>query len=336
MNCSLPTIAVEEGTNCMLIFTEDEIRDCVQLDKAVFTSIEKAFTSLAANKVEMPPTLRINIPKNDGEVVLKTAYIPDDPLFAIKVSSGFFRNYMVGLPSMGGLMLLMNAQNGRPEAILYDNGYLTDVRTAVTGAIAANYLANETIDAVGVIGTGSQARLQLKALNVVRNFKRVYAYGRSQKNMFEMKKEIENALQVEVFLAEDAQEVVENSELLITATPSQEAIVKKEWVKRGTHITAVGADAVYKQELDPQLFQKATSIVCDEIEQCRDHGELRIVYEQNVAIDEGKICTLGELILSKGKGRTDENDVTIADLTGTGAQDTQIALFAYKKLTEEK
>lgn len=320
----------------MLIFTEEEIRDCVHLDEEVFVQIENAFTSLAANEVEMPPTLRINIPKNDGEVVLKTAYIPDDPLFAIKVSSGFFRNYMVGLPSMGGLMLLMNAQNGKPEAILYDNGYLTDVRTAATGAIAAHYLSNEIIDAVGVIGTGSQARLQLRALKVVRNFKRVYAHGRSQKSMFEMKEEIEKSLHVEVLLAEDAQEVVENSELLITATPSQEAIVKKDWVRPGTHITAVGADAIYKQELEPQLFESAARIACDEIEQCREHGELRTVYEQRIDIDEDKICNLGELILSKDKGRTDKNDITIADLTGTGAQDTQIALYAYKKLTEEK
>src|SRR5699024_5621416 len=141
---------------------------------------------------------------------------------------------------------------------------------------------------------------------------------------------------VEVILAENAKEVVEQSEILITATPSQKPVIKKEWIQPGTHITAVGADAVYKQELEASLFASADHITCDVIEQCQDHGELRSVFEQQIEVDETKISDLGELILSKDKGRTDDNDITIADLTGTGAQDTQIALYAYKKLTEEK
>src|SRR5699024_3011834 len=125
--------------------------------------------------------------------------------------------YMVGLPSMGGLMLLMNAQNGKPEAILYDNGYLTDVRTATTGAIAANYLANESVQTIGVVGTGLQARMQIIALHHVRDFQRIYAYGHSKKSMYELKDEVERSLDVEVILAENAKEVVEQSEILITA-----------------------------------------------------------------------------------------------------------------------
>src|SRR5690625_1991327 len=162
----------------MLFFTEDEIRQCVQMNDEVILEIESAFTDLSCKKVQMPPTMRIDIPNNNGEVVLKTAYIPGFEMFALKVSSHFFHNYNIKLPSTGGLMMLMNALNGKPEAFFYDNGYLTDVRTAAAGAIAAKYMSRKDIRKVGVIGTGTQARHQLLALKQVRDFNEVYVLDR--------------------------------------------------------------------------------------------------------------------------------------------------------------
>lgn len=319
----------------MLVFTEEEIRKCVEINDEVIKEIENAFTDLELKSVQMPPIMRVDIPENNGEVDIKSAYIPGHEMFAIKVSSGFFDNYKIGLPSTGGLMMLMNALNGQPEALLFDNGYLTDVRTAAAGAVAAKHLANETIHTVGVIGAGAQARYQLEALQKVRSFKEVNVFSKTKKRLAEFKEEMEAYLQVKINIKDNAQEVVENSDLVITTTPATSPVIQCDWVQAGTHITAMGSDAEHKQELDIAILQKAT-VVCDVIAQCEVLGELRAALEQNSIKNTEQIIELGELTAQKKQGRKSSDDITVADLTGTGAQDTKIALYAYKKLTEEK
>src|SRR5690625_1731852 len=191
----------------MLIFTEDEIKRCVQINEEVIEEVEAAFTDLQLKDVQMPPIMRVDIPESNGEVDIKTAYIPGYEMFALKISSGFFDNYKIGLPSTGGLMVLINALNGQPEALLYDNGYLTDVRTAAAGAVVAKYMANETIHTVGVIGAGAQARYQLMALKQVRHFTEVNVCGRTPKRLSEFKMEMEELLDVKINILEEAEEV---------------------------------------------------------------------------------------------------------------------------------
>ena len=320
----------------MLIFTEEEIKRCVHINEEVIEVVEAAFTDLQLKDVQMPPIMRVDIPENNGEVDIKTAYIPGYEMFALKISSGFFNNYKIGLPSTGGLMVLINALNGQPEALLYDNGYLTDVRTAAAGAVVAKYMANESIETVGVIGAGAQARYQLQALRQVRYFNEVNVCGRTPKRLSEFKLEMENTLGVKVNILEEAEAVVKSSDLLITTTPSSEPVVRHEWIPEGMHITAMGSDAEHKQELDPYILKNADYYVCDVIAQCKVLGELRSALEQNVLENTEQIIELGEVTANRKKLRTSKSDVTVADLTGTGAQDTKIALYAYKKLTEEK
>ncbi|MBO1002106.1 cyclodeaminase [Pseudogracilibacillus auburnensis] len=320
----------------MLIFTEEEIRKYVQINDEVIQEVEGAFTDLQSKNVQMPPIMRVDIPENNGEVDVKTAYIPGHEMFALKVSSGFFNNYKLGLPSTGGLMFLINALNGQPEALLYDNGYLTDIRTAAAGAVAAKYMAKEKVHTVGVIGAGAQARYQLMALREVRHFKEINVCGRTKKRLLEFKHEMEEKLQVKVTIKENAKSVVKNSDIVITTTPATEPVIQSEWVQPGTHITAMGSDAEHKQELDPEILRKANLYVCDVISQCEVLGELRSALEQNIVEKTDGIVELGEITSQKEMARKKVDDITVADLTGTGAQDTRIALYAYKKLTEEK
>lgn len=320
----------------MLIFTEEEIRKYVQINDEVIQEVEGAFTDLQSKNVQMPPIMRVDIPENNGEVDVKTAYIPGHEMFALKVSSGFFNNYKLGLPSTGGLMFLINALNGQPEALLYDNGYLTDIRTAAAGAVAAKYMAKEKVHTVGVIGAGAQARYQLMALREVRHFKEINVCGRTKKRLLEFKHEMEEKLQVKVTIKENAESVVKNSDIVITTTPATEPVIQSEWVQPGTHITAMGSDAEHKQELDPEVLRKANLYVCDVISQCEVLGELRSALEQNIVEKTDGIVELGEITSQKEMARKKVDDITVADLTGTGAQDTRIALYAYKKLTEEK
>ena len=161
------------------ILTATELRGLVKLGLPAIDVVERAFAALASGSVIMPPILSMAIPQANGEVDVKTAYIPGFDGFAIKVSPGFFDNPKLGLPSLNGLMILFSAQTGLVEALLLDNGYLTDVRTAAAGAVAARHLAPSTVETAGVIGTGIQARLQIEAAHLVRPFSRVLVWGRN-------------------------------------------------------------------------------------------------------------------------------------------------------------
>lgn len=319
----------------MRVFSEQEIREKIQIDEALIDEIEKAFTDLEVKDVQMPPIMRVDIDAHNGEMDVKTAYIPGYDMFALKVSTGFFDNDQLGLPSTGGLMFLMNATNGQPVAVLHDNGYLTDVRTAAAGAVAARYMANEQVHSVGVIGAGAQARYQLEALYHVRKFEKIHVYSKTKQRLEEFKAEVEKKFKVPVHMLDSAEEVVKKSDLLITSTPATEPLFSSDVVPAGMHITAMGSDAEHKQELDPQLIKKAHHIVCDVIAQCEVLGELRGALTEKVLADTSTVQELGAITSKKKHIRKAEEEITIADLTGTGAQDTKIALYAYKKLMGE-
>src|SRR5690625_2719103 len=161
----------------MKLFSEEEIRKHVVINKEMIDEVAGAFSDLTEKDVRMPPIMRVDIPENNGEMDVKTAYIPGHDMFALKVSTGFFNNYELGLPSTGGLMMLINAINGQPEAILLDNGYLTDIRTAAAGAVGADHLARKEVKTIGVFGAGAQAKYQLEALKEVRSFSHVIVYS---------------------------------------------------------------------------------------------------------------------------------------------------------------
>lgn len=147
----------------ILVLNESDIWSCVAMDHDALEEVAKGFTALAQDDVMLPPILRIDVPENHGEVDVKTAYIRGLDSFAIKIAAGFFDNRLLGLPTGSGRMVLINAKTGNPLAILLDNGYLTDVRTGLAGAIAANHLAPKKIKMAGVIGSGMQARFQIRA-----------------------------------------------------------------------------------------------------------------------------------------------------------------------------
>jgi ornithine cyclodeaminase len=316
----------------MLIFSEQELKQFIQLNQEAVNVVEDAFSKLAENEAVMPPIMRVDIEDQNGEVDVKTAYIKGKEMFAIKISSGFFNNYQLGLPSGNGMMILISTKTGVPEAVLLDNGYLTEVRTAAAGAVAAKYLSKENIGTIGVIGAGSQARFQLRALQLVRNFNKVLVYARSTESATTYASEMANELGVEVEIAESAEFAVRNSDIVITTTPAKEPIIKAEWLHPGLHITAMGSDAENKQELDPEILAKADLLVCDTKAQCARLGELHHALVQGVLTQESPIVELGELTSLKVVGRRNDEQITVCDLTGTGVQDTAIALFAYHEM----
>ncbi|WP_404426988.1 cyclodeaminase [Ureibacillus chungkukjangi] len=316
----------------MNLFKEEEIRKYVAVNEKAIEIVEEGFMALANGKVTLPPIMRIDIPENNGEIDVKTAYIKGLDTFAIKISSGFFNNSSLGLPSLSGMMILFNTTTGKTESILLDNGYLTDVRTAAAGAVSAKYLAKDNIQHVGVIGTGTQARYQIEALSKVREFDTIHIFGRNEEAAKKYAVEMEAKLGKKVIIAKSPEQVVKESEIVVTTTPSTTPLIQAEWLHPGLHITAIGSDAEHKQDLDEKIFSQVDMIVCDVKSQVFRLGELHHAKKQNIIQDDSTIIELGEITAGFKKGRENDGQITVCDLTGTGVQDTVIARFAYEQL----
>jgi len=313
----------------VLILNETEIRRCAGVTHEAVAAVALGFTRLSEGRVSLPPVVRVDIPCARGEVDIKTAYIEGLDRFAIKVASGFFGNPDIDLPYGSGLMLLMSARTGLLEAVLLDNGYLTDLRTGIAGAIAAQYLAPRRVDTAGVVGTGMQARFQMRALKLVRDFRRIVVYGRTAAATSRYAAEIGGELGVEVQPVADIGQLVREAQIVVTTTPTREPWLEAEWLHPGLHITAVGADGEHKQELNAKVFARADRVVCDSRAQCARLGELHHALAAGVLGPDSAITELGALTAGTAIGRSSEAEITICDLTGVGVQDTTIAVQAY-------
>jgi ectoine utilization protein EutC len=317
----------------IVVLNEAEIRQCISLNKEALEEVVKGFTALAEGKVTLPPIMRIDVPENHGEVDVKTAYIHGVDSFAIKIAAGFFSNHKLGLPTGSGMMVLISSVTGNPIAILLDNGYLTDVRTGIAGAIAAKYLARKEIRVAGVIGSGMQARYQIRALRIVREFSKLMVYGIVSEEVDAYAREISKELEVEVIKSKDPETVVRQSDIVVTTTPSKEPYLLAEWLHPGLHITCMGSDSENKQELYTDVFAKADRIVCDRKSQAFRLGELHHAKDAAI-IPEDEVIELGQLTSGEIPGRESEEEITVCDLTGVGIQDTQISRLAYHKAIE--
>ena len=265
-----------------------------------------------------------------GEVHIKYGFVKEEEYYVIKIASGFYGNPALGLPSGNGLMLLFKQETGELVSILLDEGYLTDVRTAVAGAIAAKYLAPSKVHKIGIAGTGTQARLQLSYLKDVVDCKRVLVWGRSREKLESYKSDMER----EGFIIEttsDATAILLQCNLVVTTTPAKSPYLFKKNLLPGTHITAVGSDTTEKQEMDTQILRDADIVVADSIKQCMVRGEIHKAIKAGV-LNKQELIELGNVIADSGRGRNSDQQTTVADLTGVAVQDIKIATAVFNVL----
>lgn len=312
----------------MTILTEKELRTIVPLDLDAVACVENAFRALATLPVAMPPILRLDIHEQRGEVDVKSAYVPGIDGFAVKISSGFFDNPKLGLPSGGGMMVLLSARTGVVDALLLDNGYLTDVRTAAAGAVAAKHLSRPDSSVAAIFGAGVQAGLQLEALMLVRTIAEARIWARDAVKAEAAAGALREKLGVLVRAEPDAAKATIGADIIVTTTPSTEPLIKAGFVVAGQHITAMGSDAEHKNEIAPAILRMADLYVADSAKQTRRLGELHHAIASGVMGADAEVTELGQIIAGERHGRRSPSDITIADLTGTGVQDTAIAMLA--------
>ncbi|CUH13797.1 ectoine utilization protein EutC [Jannaschia seosinensis] len=313
------------------LLSESDLRGLVALDTEAVNVVEDAFRTLATGEVVMPPILSMEIAPANGEVDVKTAYVPGLPSFAIKVSPGFFDNPKIGLPSTSGLMMLLSARTGQVEALLLDNGYLTDIRTAAAGAVAARHLARPDAQNAAILGAGMQARLQLIALCLVRPIRRATIWARDLAKAEAAARELSEILGITVSASGSADAAVEAADVIVTTTPATTPIVMADWLRPGQHVTAMGSDQHEKCELEPACLSRADLYVPDRLSQTRDLGELRAAIVAGAMSVDQEYPELGQVVAGNSPGRDTDGQITIADLTGTGVQDTAIANHAFRR-----
>jgi ornithine cyclodeaminase len=311
----------------MKIATLAQIREVFpSLD--LIPAIEAGFVAYSSGQATVPPVGELILDK--GEVHIKSGFIAGEDLYVIKIASGFYGNPALGLPSGNGCMLLFKQSTGESAAILLDEGHLTDIRTAVAGAVAAKYCAPRKVERIGIVGAGVQARLQLEWLKRVSDCRDVLVWGPLQGELEDYKREM-GSRGFEVETTSDAAAILKACNLVITATPSKKPLLRAADLRPGTHITAVGSDTPDKQELDSEILARADVIVADSLSQCLLRGEIHKALESG-RIREERCIELGDVISGREKGRTSENQITVVDLTGVAVQDIAIASAVYRAL----
>ena len=285
--------------------------------------IEQGFVAYSRGKVVVPPVGELIFNNPPGDVHIKYGYIQNENYYVIKIASGFYENVKLGLPSGNGMMLVFNQKTGELVTILLDEAYLTDVRTAAAGAVAAKHLAPKNIHRIGIVGAGVQGRMQWQFLKTIIDCRDVLVWGTSQDELDAYKKALESdGFQIQTTL--NSKDIQKTCNLIVTATPSKAPLLSAEHLQKGTHITAVGSDTAEKQELDSRILQQADIVVSDSISQSQSRCE---IYQARKAgwLNEETVVELGNVIQNKKIQRESDDQITVADLTGVGVQDIQIA-----------
>jgi ornithine cyclodeaminase/alanine dehydrogenase len=268
---------------------------------------------------------------------IKSGWLKDVDIFGLKLVSWFGENKEKNLPLLVGTTMIFDSNTGVPLALL-NADHITGMRTGAAGAIGAKYLARKDSKSLLMVGTGHIAQFEIAAtLIALENIDTVRICNPRSKEKSKkyveliadnLKKNFNITRNVKFIAVENLEEAVSVSDIIITATPSREPIIKKEWVKPGTHFSCVGSDMEGKQEIDENILKDAV-IVVDDINQAISVGEIELAIKKGVISKENINVEIGDIILNSKKGRISENDITIFDSTGIAIQDLITSKLAY-------
>ncbi|OQS27537.1 ornithine cyclodeaminase family protein [Chromobacterium violaceum] len=285
--------------------------------------VKAGFIAYSRGQVQSAPVQNFHFADANGDCCVKSAHIAGEEALVVKISTGFYDNPSRGLPSNDGLVLALSATDGRVLALLQDQGWLTTMRTALAGRLVAGLLAPSRVEAIGLLGAGEQARAQLEQLRAVTDCREVRVWSR-QPEQAAACCAFAAQLGFRALAAADPRAVAAEANLIVTATPSRRPLLQRGWIRPGTHITALGADGPGKQELDPAIAADANVVVADSLAQCAAYGELSHAVKAGL-LAPSRIVELGDALASGVRLRQNDEQITLADLTGIAAQDAAIA-----------
>ncbi len=308
----------------MLQLSRDQIERLVTVDATTGDAVRDAYVAIADGRANLPPVGYLGFPQANGDCHIKYGHIAGDDVFAVKIAAGFYDNPAIGLPSSTGVVLVFSARTGQMQAMLNDEGYLTDLRTGLGGAVASLALSRPDAKEVLIVGSGTQAYWLARAFSALAPADiRLSVWGRNADRAAALVARLAQ-VGVTASAAADLEAACRKAEVIVTATPSTEPLVRAAWVQPGCHITAIGADGPGKQELETALVAKADLRVADMLSQCLDHGEFAHAHATGL-IAAADCIELGAVLRGTVAGRRRVDDITIADLTGVATQDIAMA-----------
>lgn len=306
-----------------MIYKNHQIKEVIDLKrdlKKLMAEQRQAFIDYSRGVFDIPPPLQLRFPKHDGDCHIKVGFRENDDVFVIKIATGFYRNGdlgLIGLPPGDGVILVFSQKTGILQSILCDAGYLTTLRTALAAAVAAQLTPWE-INHIGIIGTGQLAIQTMETMKQLYPVAQFRLWGRS----FEKTKAIAGSYK-DIKICDTIRDLAKNADLIITTTASTKPIIYAEDIRENSHIIALGADDIHKQECDPHLFELADTIIVDSQTQALRFGDtFHAIQDNRIVID--KVIELGNVLEN---GIPAKSKIMITDLTGIAAQDIAIAKY---------
>ena len=316
-----------------LLLTRPDISALLTLDECI-VAVEDAFRHHGEGRSPAPKVL--GMPARDGGFHIKAALLSSSPpYFAAKLNGNFFYNAQrFAMPNIQGLIVLCDATNGYPLAVM-DSIEITILRTGAATAVAAKHLARPDSRVATICGCGNQGRIQLRALCTVLALEHVYAFDVDEAKARRFADELSRELELAIEVVGQPASAVPKSDVCVTCTPAKRYFIHKEHVAPGTFLAAVGADNERKQELDPQLFV-FNKVVTDVLDQCAEIGDLHHAIAQGLVQPSNVYAELGELAAGRKPGRTSREEITIFDSTGTALQDAAAAAVVYEHAVQQE
>ncbi len=311
-----------------LLLRYDEVEKLFDVRK-ILDAVELAFRDKGLGLVEMPPKVYVFFREYNGDFRVMPCYMKGLGAAGVKVVNVHPNNLGKGMRSVMALIELIDPETGFPLAVM-DGTMITAWRTGAAGGIAAKYLARKDSRVLGIIGAGVQGRMQtLFTLHTMPSIEEIVVWDLRREAAENYRKDVKNTIDVNVRIASSPREVVEASDILATCTPARQPVVKGEWVRKGLHINAIGADAPGKRELETAVLLKADKIVVDDYEQASHSGEINVPLSNNEITKDKIYGEIGEIVAGNKKGREREDELTIFDSTGLAIQDISVAYKLY-------
>jgi alanine dehydrogenase len=301
-----------------------DMRDCVSI-------IEETFRLYGQGQVQMPPKMYLSFEK--GDLRCMPAYVQSLKIAGVKNVN--VHPFNQTLPTVMATITLIDPDTGFPLAIM-DGTHITNMRTGAAGAVAAKYLSRQDSKTAAFIGAGAQARTQLEALLITRpGICEVTVFDAGEDKMKSFALIAKARFNLDVQPAKSVEDAVRNADIVTTTTPVRAPIVKAEYIRKGTHINAFGADASGKQELDSEILRQSR-IVIDNWEQASHSGEINVPLSKGIITRQDIYGDIGEIVTGKKQARQSPDQITVFDSTGLSIQDISVAAEVYQRLVQNK
>lgn len=297
-----------------LFLTESDVRELLTMELAI-EAVEDGFRRLAAGEA-------INVPRRrarTSDVVLHTMLAGCSAYGLVG-----FKAYTTGRQGNRFHVVLYDGSTGAMVAVI-EADWLGRVRTGAASGVATAYMARPDATEVGVFGAGGQARTQLQAMCVVRQITEARVYSRDQNRREQFAREMEQLCRISVVPVNRPEQAAADMDIIITATNSREPVLSGEWLAEGTHINAIGSNALNRAELDVDTIRRADTIVADSIEQCQiEAGDFVAALDQGV-LHWSRVYELADVVAGRQTGRPTHESITLFKSLGLAIEDLAVA-----------